>query len=86
MRHWLLTSTTYGTWLPGDRRGFVSEINDSEKGRVIHNVLGTPYDADMPALERAAKRSQKGRAVWLNRDQATILLLQFQQTAAIRNW
>ncbi len=22
-RHWLLTSTTYGTWLPGDSRGVV---------------------------------------------------------------
>jgi hypothetical protein len=27
-RFWLLTWTTYGTWLPGDERGFVSEVRD----------------------------------------------------------
>ena len=27
-RYWLLTWTTYGTWLPGDRRGFVSNVLD----------------------------------------------------------
>ena len=25
---WLLTSTTYGTWLAGDARGFVSNLKD----------------------------------------------------------
>ena len=29
MRYWLLTSTTYGTWLPGDERGFVGRVWDT---------------------------------------------------------
>jgi len=86
MRHWLLTSTTYGTWLPGDRRGFVSEVTDSGHRRVIHNTPGTPYDADMPALERAARQLQKGSAVWLDREHASVLLAQFHETATIRGW
>jgi len=60
-RTWLLTWTCYGTWLPGAQQGFVSHVPD-EHGRqrlrrgavvvlIMHNVPGTPFDADMPALE-----------------------------------
>ncbi len=28
MTTWLLTSTTYGTWLPGDPRGSVTSVLD----------------------------------------------------------
>src|SRR5437763_1061534 len=27
-RYWLLSSTFYGNWLPGDPRGFVSRVRD----------------------------------------------------------
>jgi hypothetical protein len=27
-RYWLLTSTTYDTWLPGDERGSVTRVKD----------------------------------------------------------
>jgi hypothetical protein len=36
-RYWFLTSTTYGNWLPGDPRGFVSGVIDEREGKVIHN-------------------------------------------------
>ncbi len=26
-RYWFLTWTTYGPWLPGDRRGFVGPVH-----------------------------------------------------------
>ena len=32
-RYWLLTWTTYGTWLPGDARGFVSNVADGPDPR-----------------------------------------------------
>src|SRR6266540_502234 len=49
-RYWLLTTTTYGTWLPGDERGFVSNLaNEAGKGE-RHNVPGTPCDEDLPRL------------------------------------
>jgi len=73
-RYWLLTSTTYGTWLPGDFRGFVSNVRDvgandqgadaprSPAREVRHNVPGTPYDADLPGLERSARSALKRSA------------------------
>ncbi len=49
-RYWLLTWTTYATWLPGDPRGFVSNIADEAGKGIRHNVPGTSCDADMPAM------------------------------------
>jgi hypothetical protein len=50
-RFWLLTWTTYGSWLPGDRRGFVGKLRDETGRPIIHNEPGTPCDADMRPLE-----------------------------------
>jgi hypothetical protein len=48
-RYWFLTWTTYGTWLPGDARGFVGRVWNEDLGpRVKHNEPGTPYDANLP--------------------------------------
>jgi REP element-mobilizing transposase RayT len=86
MRFWLLTSTTYGSWLPGDRRGFVSKITDSAGDRVIHNIPGTPYDADMPQLEADAKSALKCPPIRLRLEHAEALRDQFCETAAVRGW
>jgi hypothetical protein len=50
-RYWLLTWTTYGTWLPGDERGFVSPVreNSYELWR-SKNQRGTAYSRSMPGL------------------------------------
>lgn len=85
-RRWLLTWTTYGTWLPGDSRGFVAPIQDDSGQQVIHNVHGTPYDADMPRLRAYAQRLQKQPTVWLTVEQAEVVSQQFHETAHIRNW
>jgi hypothetical protein len=85
-RHWLLTSTTYGTWLPGDRRGFVSPLHGPDGKKVIHNVPSTPYDADHSALRNSAKLCMTSTAVRLTAKQAAIVLKQFQQTCTLRNW
>src|SRR5690349_21194983 len=42
-RVWHLTWTTYGTWLPGDERGFVSNVRDGDGPEVKHNTPATPY-------------------------------------------
>ena len=60
---WLLTWTTYGTWLPGAESGFVGNVleeaaNDAIQSadvgraadaswRVTHNIPDTPYDRSM---------------------------------------
>ena len=85
-RRWLLTWTTYGTWLPGDARGFVAPIQDESGQRVIHNVYGAPYDADMPRLRAYAQRLQKQPTVWLTAAQAKVIQQQFHETARMRNW
>ncbi len=84
-RFWLLTSTTYGSWLPGDRRGFVGPI-DAEDGYEVHNRAGTEYDADIPRLERFAEGLVDGRRILLTTQQAAAVADQFQETAGYRGW
>jgi REP element-mobilizing transposase RayT len=89
---WLLTSTFYGNWLPGDPRGFVGHVwekrqgDDDQDARHTHNIPGTPYDEDIPGLEDASEELMRGPPVCVNLEQAHALLAQFQETAAIRKW
>ncbi|MBX9626554.1 MAG: transposase [Gemmataceae bacterium] len=85
-RFWLLTWATYGTWLPGDARGFVSNVRDGPGPEVRHNLPGTPYDADAPGLRRSARNNLKGEPIWLTRDHADLLVPQFRETAGYRGW
>ncbi len=45
--YWFLTSTTYGTWLPGDERGCITRVRDYRAGdvsppsNVASNVIGS---------------------------------------------
>jgi REP element-mobilizing transposase RayT len=85
-RYWLLTWTTYGTWLPGDRRGFVSNVREGDGPELRHNLPGTPYDADLLSLQNAAHQLLKGTPIYLGQEQADTLRPQFQETAAYRGW
>jgi REP element-mobilizing transposase RayT len=85
-RYWLLTWTTYGTWLPGDSRGFVSNVPDGPGPEVRHNIPGTPYDADDARVRHRARDNLVGDPVWLTAEQAVIVVEQFLQTAAFRGW
>lgn len=85
-RYWFLTWTTYGTWLPGDRRGFVSDIKADDGTTIRHNVPGTEYDANILALEAHAASQQKAVPVRLLEIQAVLLLNQFLETAQVRQW
>ena len=85
-RFWLLTSTTYGTWLPGDRRGFVGRVRDAMGATVIHNLPGTPCDEDFPGRVQAARDVMKGPPIYLRLEHAAVLLAQFQETARYRSW
>src|SRR5205823_2059977 len=76
-RYWLLTSTTYGTWLPGDARGFVSAVEDDPGPRIRHNVPGTPYDVDVPELRQSARTLLKGPPIYLVESQAIAVRDQF---------
>jgi len=81
-----LTSTTYAQWLPGDARGFVSNVDVGGNHLERHNRYGTPFDADMPQLRQSAKERLKGEPVVFNQKQAEVLFGQFCETARIRHW
>ena len=85
-RHWFLTWTTYGTWLPGDERGFVSNVRDGDGPEVKHAEPGTPYDAKHRGLARAAREQMLGDPLWLSREHADALADQFSETARFRRW
>ncbi len=85
-RFWLLTSTTYGTWLPGDPRGFVSNVTDETGKGVRHNEPGTPCDADMPRLQHFMRAALAGPPIYFTKEHADAILAQFQETAGYREW
>jgi REP element-mobilizing transposase RayT len=85
-RHWLITWTCYGTWLAGARQGFVSHVKDEEGKLVIHNIPGTPYDANMPALEAHVRSQMKGPPVSLDQPAAAAIIAQYQETCKVRRW
>ena len=85
-RHWLLTTTTYGTWLPGDKRGFVSPVRADDGRLELHNIPGTPYDADIPDLQQQAREFLKCDPIRLTRVQAEAVLAQLLETARYRGW
>jgi REP element-mobilizing transposase RayT len=66
----LITSTTYGNWLPGDARGYVSE----------HNQYGTPFDAPSAKLELSARESMKESTVLFDAEHANAILERWQNT------
>ena len=84
--HWLITWTCYGTWLPGDVRGFVGNVRNPDGTQVKHNIPGTPFDADMPLLQAWACQHMKGPAVQLDRANADVLIGQYLETAGVRQW
>jgi len=92
MRYWLLTNTTYGTWLPGGPRGSVTSVRDRREGdpdtpsRVEHDVPGEPWEGSMPGLYQSALELMKGEPILLDCEKAEVLLVQFQETAAFRGW
>jgi REP element-mobilizing transposase RayT len=81
------TWTCYGTWLPGDERGYVSNTLLPTGGYVPkENTPGTPYTADDPTTRDRARSLQKGETVFLNHEQALIAARALVKAAQERNW
>jgi hypothetical protein len=85
-RNWLFTWTCYGTWLPGDTRGFVGNVRQADGAQVTHNLPGTPYDADLPGLVAYTREHMTRPPVTLGRAEADAVIGQYQETARIRKW
>ncbi len=92
MPAWLLTSTCYGTWLPGDPRGSVTSVRDYRPDdpltclRLEHDFPGEPYEDEMPGLQRHARETMIGPPVHFSLDHANVLATQFPETATQRGW
>ena len=83
----LITWTCYGTWLPGDRRGFVSNIRRVDgKYDPKHNLIGTPYTADHAPTREHAKAIQKFPTATLDRSLAHVVAQSLIESCAARNW
>lgn len=92
MPYWLLTSTTYGTWLPGDPRGSVTSVRDVRPGegpadmRREHAVFGEAFEPANRGLYRSATEKLKGPPIRLTRGQAEVVIEQFRETCEHRGW
>lgn len=85
-RIWLLTSTTYGTWLPGDARGSVTRVRDGDGARIEHDRPQTPYIEEASGLSRSAGENLSGPPIFLNAEQARAVSDQFRETSKYRGW
>ena len=77
----IVSSTTYGTWLPGDDRGFVSKTVNG-----LHNEFDTPYDADFSALKAYSEHNLKEPPVLFNNEQANLILTRWRRAAPEVGW
>lgn len=86
-RYWLLTWTTYGTWLPGDARGSVTRIREATSNpRIEHDAFDTPYTDPIPALASSSAERLKGEPIRLTREQAIVIARQLEIVAKHRDW
>ena len=81
------TWTSYGTWLPGDPRGHVSNTLGTDGAFAPkRNHRGTPYSQGDPRTLAAAQQIQKHDAVRLNTAQAFATAEALIKAARERNW
>lgn len=82
-----ITWTCYGTWLPGDRRGYVSNMRTVEgPWPARENAPGSPYRADEPENLHRAQMRRKWEEVWLTQAEARCVVLSLIETAAKQRW
>ncbi len=78
--------TCYGTWLPGDERGYVSNMLTDEGYRPKHSVPGTPCDCDDERTRRRAEQLQAHPTVRLSPAQARCVAEAICAAAIDRDW
>ena len=83
----LVTWTCYGTWLPGDERGYVSNTLRAGHGyRPKQNTPGTEFTADDVTTRERARRLQRGETVYLTVEQAVNVAQCLVKVAAREGW
>lgn len=83
----LITWTCYGTWLPGDRRGYVANTRLADASyEPKHNIPGTPITADHPVTREHAAAKQKHATTTLDQEHALVAARAIVDACAIRHW
>ncbi|MBS0267334.1 MAG: hypothetical protein JSS02_35745 [Planctomycetes bacterium] len=83
----LITWTCFGTWLPGDKRGYVSNTHLAGGGFLPkQNLPGTPYAKNSPLTRHQTSLSMRQPAIWMTVDLAHCVAQELVQAAATRNW
>jgi REP element-mobilizing transposase RayT len=83
----LITWTCYGTWLPGDERGHVSNVCLPDGGyEPKQNIPGTPVAAGHVLTRELARALQKGETVWLTPTEALCTATALASAAQERGW
>ncbi len=82
---YLLTWTTYGTWLPGANAGFIGRVRD--RGGDQHNLnhRGDPIPSDIPNLRDWSKNVMLGTATVLTQSNADAVLAFIQSCGTRHN-
>ncbi|MEX1230369.1 MAG: hypothetical protein WEB58_09020 [Planctomycetaceae bacterium] len=82
-----ITWTTYGTWLPGDERGYVSNAILPQGGSLPkQNQFDTPYVVGDAHTHGRARDLQKSPAVWLTAAEALVVANSLVRVATERGW
>jgi len=82
-----ITWTTYGTWLPGDKRGYVSPTRLPTGGALPKkNIYGTDYTRNDPYTKHIADSQQKYDTVLLTLDLANVVAAQLIASCEERHW
>jgi hypothetical protein len=82
-----ITWTCYGTWLPGDERGYVSNSLLPDRGYLPKaNTPGTPYRADDTYTRGSAQSLQRDPCVLLDVGQALVAAHAIVRAARERGW
>lgn len=82
----LETWTCYGQWLPGDRRGYVSNTLAEDGYQPKRNTPGAAYDRDERATWQRAKALQKFPTIWLTSELARVVAQAMIDAAVDREW
>lgn len=83
----LITWTCYGTWLPGDRRGYVSNTRHTDGTyKPKQNIPGTPITADHASTRQLSATKQKYATATLDLSHAAVAADGIVEACAKRNW
>ena len=82
-----ITWTCYGTWLPGDPRGYTSNTLTNESAYLPkQNTPGSPHTANDLRTFRMAQFNQKGETVALTQELAVVVCRSLVASAEQRGW